>query len=332
VGGLFDAEDLYGGFNVYLAIERQNPPETTNILVQGPWFHGGWSRDEGRALGHVWFGEGNSTFYQAEVEVPFFNYHLKDEGEWSLPEATVFNTGVNQWRRFDAWPPAEAPVERLYLDRDGGLSFDAPGGSGFVEYLSDPSRPVPFVATSLRGGDRSFVVEDQRFASRRPDVAVFQTAPLEAPLTLAGPVTARLYVSTSQTAADWIVKLIDVYPGDHPPFPHEPDERLGGYQQLLRFEAMRGRYRTSYSRPEPFEPHRVTEVAVPLQGVCHTFQPGHRVMVHVQSTFFPLIDRNPQTYVDNIHKADPTTFVKAVHRVFCSVGHPSHLEVGVLED
>jgi len=332
VGGLFDAEDLYGGFNVYKAIERQNPPETTNILVQGPWFHGGWSRDEGRSLGHVYFGEGNSTFYQEELEVPFFNYHLKDEGTWDLAEATIFNTGVNQWRRFDTWPPAAAPTKRLYLDRDGGLSFAAPGGAGFAEYLSDPSRPVPFVATSLRGGNRSYVVEDQRFASRRPDVAVFQTDPLDEPLALAGPVVARLYVSTSQTDADWIVKLIDVYPDDHPSFPHEPDERLGGYQQMVRFEAMRGRYRNSYSEPEPFEPHQVTEVAVTLQDVCHTFQPGHRVMVHVQSTLFPLVDRNPQVYVDNIYKADPATFVKAVHRVFCSRAHASHLEVGVLDD
>ena len=175
------------------------------------------------------------------------------------------------------------------------------------------------------------MTDDQRFASRRPDVAVFQTDPLEEPLTLAGPVVARLYVSTSQTAADWIVKLIDVYPDDHLPYPHEPDAHLGGYQQMVRSEAMRGRYRNSYAEPEPFVPHQIAEVAVTLQDVLHTFKPGHRVMVHVQSTCFPLIDRNPQVYVDNIYKADPAIFVKAVHRVFCAAAHSSHLEVRVLE-
>ncbi|MBW2257311.1 MAG: CocE/NonD family hydrolase [Deltaproteobacteria bacterium] len=326
VGGLFDAEDLYGSFNVYKAIERQSPPDATNILVMGPWFHGAWSRADGSSRGHVYFGEGNSTFYQEEVEVPFFNYHLKDQGSGDLPEALVFETGANRWRRFDQWPPAAAPPGRLYLGRGGGLSVEPPGGSGFVEYVSDPQRPVPFT------DGRNYMTDDQRFASRRPDVAVFQSAPLEDSLTLAGPVQATLYVSTSQTAADWVVKLIDVYPDDHPAYPHEPDRQLGGYQQMVRSEAMRGRYRNSFSRPEPFEPHRVTEVGVTLQDVLHTFKPGHRVMVHVQSTCFPLIDRNPQVYVDNIYRADPRTFVRAVHRVFCSAAHPSHLKVGLLRD
>jgi uncharacterized protein len=329
VGGLFDAEDLYGSFNVYKAIESQSDRNTTNMLVMGPWVHGGWSRTDGRSLGDVYFGEGTSTFYQEEIETPFFNYHLKGEGSLDLPEAMVYETGANRWRRFEQWPP-KCKRRKLYLQPERALAFSKPRGKGFAEFISDPRSPVPHTGYIDFGIAREYMTADQRFASRRPDVLWFQSEALQDSTTLAGPVLARLYVSTSESAADWIVKLIDVYPDDHPPYPHQPEMNMGGYQQMVRSEVLRGRYRNSFSHPEPFEPQRVTEVEIVLQDVLHTFKPGHRIMVQVQSTWFPLVDRNPQQYVDNIYLADPEDFVTATHRVYYAGRHPSHLEVGVL--
>lgn len=333
VGGWFDAEDLYGPLMIYRTIERENPG-SDNVLVMGPWRHGGWARGDGDRLGNARFGAKTSEHYRVEIEEPFFRHHLKQEGNLDLPEASVFETGSNRWRAFDAWPPREAVMRRIYLAAAGGLSFDRPGARGpdaCDEFVSDPARPVPFTEAVAKGMTREYMTDDQRFASRRPDVLVYQTEPLEKSITIAGDILADLWVSTSSSAADWVVKLIDVFPPDA----EDPDDlprgmHMGGYQMMVRSEVIRGRYRDSYSRPKPFRPGQITYVPLPLQDVLHRFEPGHRIMVQIQSTWFPLVDRNPQTYVPNIFAAEESDFVRATHRVHRSVEHPTSLRFGVL--
>ena len=332
VGGWFDAEDLYGPLQIYRAVERNNP-EIFNILVMGPWAHGDWGRREGSGLGNARFGTTTSDFYRERILFPFFNHHLKQEGELALPEAYVFETGANRWRTFGQWPPASVREKTLYLRQRGGLSFDPPqaGEEDFGEYVSDPHKPVPFIQDTSTEMTREYMTDDQRSASRRPDVLSYQTNVLEEDLTLAGPIQAELWVSTSAGDADWIVKVIDVHPAEaSDPVPNPRQVRMGGYQMLVRSEVIRGRFRNSYKQPEPFVSNRITKVSLPLQDLFHNFKRGHRIMVQIQSTWFPLVDRNPQKYVPNIFKAVEADFVSATHRIYHSSQHPTQLQVRVL--
>jgi len=332
VGGWFDAEDLYGPLQIYRSVEEKNPG-IFNALVMGPWRHGGWARDAGDSLGYAQFDSETAHFYLENIEGVFFNHFLKDEGEMTLPEAYVFETGRNRWRTFPQWPPAEAEARALYPQTDGGLSFGAQSepGNGFDEWVSDPSHPVPFTPDIATGMTREYMVDDQRFASRRPDVMVYETEPLQEDVTLVGPLVADLWVSTTGTDSDWIVKLVDVFPPDAPD--HEGLPRgvpMGGYEMMVRSEAIRGRFRNSNEFPEPFIPGEPTRVRLPLQDVFHTFRAGHSIMIQVQNSWFPLVDRNPQTFVENIFLAQEEDFISATHRLFRSGDHLSKIEVLVL--
>jgi putative CocE/NonD family hydrolase len=334
VGGWFDAEDLYGPLNIYRTIEHENP-SAYNVLVMGPWSHGQWAaRDSVASVAAVEFGQNISDFYQREVEAPFFRHFLKGKGSPPDFEAYVFDTGQKDWHAFPVWPPAAAEPVRLYL-RDGEVvSRTAPVAeeSAFTSWISDPNEPVPYTDEIRQVfTPRKYMAEDQRFAERRPDVIEFQTDVLEDDVTLAGGILARLTVSTTGEDADWIVKLIDVYPDATPNTPRTPDHiRLGGYQQMVRSEILRGRFRNSYEQPEPFVPEEPTAVDVPLQDVMHTFRAGHRIMVQVQSSWFPLFDRNPQSWVENIFLADEADFVATTHRLYHEPQRASYLEVKVL--
>jgi uncharacterized protein len=317
VGGWFDAEDLFGALSTYRAIEK-NSPGANNMLVMGPWFHGGWARSDGDKLGFVNFNAKTSLFYRDEIEFPFFNFWLKGKGDPKLPEALVFETGTNQWRREDAWPPKSARERSLYLHPAGPLSFDPPAESvpAFDEYISDPNKPVPYINGQASGMTREHMVEDQRFAASRADVLTWQTPVLENDVTLAGPITASLLASTTGSDSDFVVKLIDVYPEDFPdPDPNPAGIHMGGFQQLVRGEAMRGRFRNSFTRPEPFTPGKMEKVEWTLPDIDHCFRRGHRIMVQVQSSWFPLTDRNPQKFVD-IYNAKATDFTKATQRIY----------------
>jgi len=323
VGGWFDAEDLFGALQTYKTIEETNPG-ARNTLVMGPWFHGGWARSDGDALGSVSFGQKTSLAYRETVELPFFNCLLKDKCDRQLPEATVFETGSNQWRHYDSWPPKNVESREIFFTANGGLSFgESAGASSFDEYVSDPARPVPFINNIAIGMTREYMVDDQRFAATRPDVLVYQTAVLDRDVTLAGPIKATLYVSTSGTDSDFVVKLIDVFPNSAP-------ETMGGYQMLVRGEPMRARFRNSYSKPEAMEPGKITKIEFTLPDVNHAFLRGHRIMVQVQSSWFPLVDRNPQKFVD-INRATEADFQKATQRVYHAGGNNSRLTVSVLK-
>ncbi|MBE7501080.1 MAG: CocE/NonD family hydrolase [Verrucomicrobiales bacterium] len=333
VGGWYDAEDLYGTLATYQAVERQNPG-LTNLLVMGPWAHGDWGRGEGDRLGHVSFRARTADFYREQIELPFFRHFLKGETNWALPEAFVFETGTHQWRRFDQWPPRQSTEATLFLQAAGRLAGERPGEgeSAFDEYVSDPAKPVPYIPNIASGMTREYMTDDQRFAASRPDVLVYATAPLEEDLTIVGPIAVTLHVSTSGTDADWVVKLIDVYEPTYPdPEPNPAGVRMGGYQQLVRGEPMRGRFRQSFERPEPFVPGQVERVSWEMPDVFHTFRRGHRVMVHVQSTWFPLVDRNPQTFVD-AWRARPEHFQRALQRVYRGGLSASAITFGVLRE
>jgi len=322
VGGWFDAEDLYGPLNTYKTIERFNPG-ARNTIVMGPWAHGDWARETAKSThNHIYFGDSISTFYQREIEKPFFAYHLKDEGKAELPEAYMFNTGTKEWQKFDQWPPTDIKPVQLYFGSNGRLSIDQPiDNNGMFQYVSDPSKPVPYTSQieGLTFTPRRFMTDDQRYASRRPDVLTFETEILTEDVTIAGEILARLKVSMTGTDADFVVKLIDVYPDDHPNYEHNPKNIvMGGYQQLVRSEVFRGRFRNSFEKPEPFVPGQITEVNVPLQDVLHTFKKGHRIMIQIHSTWFPYIDRNPQKYVDNIYKADDSDFIPSTITIYGS--------------
>jgi hypothetical protein len=332
VGGWYDAEDLYGTVNTYATIEKQNPG-IFNAIVMGPWSHGGWSRGEGDRLGNIAFGSSTSPYYQKNIELPFFEHHLKGKEHHRLPEATMFETGANRWRQFDTWPPSKTQAKTLFVREGGKLSFEAPTveTDEFDEYVSDPAKPVPYTEVITTQMTIEHMTDDQRFAARRPDVLAFQTDVLTEDLTLAGPLLADLRVATSGTDSDWVVKLIDVFPNDAKDYPDmRSGQHLGGYQMMVRSEVIRGRFRNSNERPEPFTPNAVTQVRLPLQDVLHTFQKGHRVMIQIQSTWFPLVDRNPQKFVDNIYLADEKDFIKATQRVYRSKGQPTGFQVNVL--
>jgi putative CocE/NonD family hydrolase len=329
VGGWFDAEDLYGAINTYQTVEKQNPG-VFNVLVMGPWRHGGWSRTGGGdRLGNVAFGAKTSDFYQKEIEFPFFQHFLNDKGPQKLPEASVFETGANHWRKFEVWPPAQREKKHLYARAGGKLAFEAPADEELASdnFVSDPAKPVPFTEAVAIGMTAEYMTDDQRFASHRPDVLTYQTDVLDNDLTVAGPVLSDLRVSTDQGDADWVVKLIDVFPNNA----SDHGEHRGPYQMMVRSEVIRGRFRDGPDKPKPFEANMPTQVKLPLQDVLHTFQKGHRVMIQIQSTWFPLVDRNPQKYVANIYQANDSDFVKATHKVYRSKSQPTRFEVGVMK-
>ncbi|HEV2970521.1 MAG TPA: CocE/NonD family hydrolase [Pirellulales bacterium] len=328
VGGWYDAEDLFGPLSVFHEVERNNP-ETTNLLVVGPWAHGGWSSSDGDHLGNVRFFAKTSEFFRNEIELPFLKHFLKDDKKYDLPKAYVFETGTAQWRRFDAWPPKNTREKTLYFRAGGRLSFDPPDEKEgeFDEYVSDPNHPVPYIPNIAISMTREHMLDDQRFASSRPDVAVYQTDVLEDDVTIAGPITARLNVSTTGTDSDWVVKLVDVYSGDYPnPEPNPAGVQMGGYQQLVRGEVMRGKFRNSFEKPEPFEPGKKAKVEWVMPDAYHTFRRGHRIMVQVQSTWFPLVDRNPQKFCD-IYRAQADDFQKATERIYHSPRATSAIQV-----
>jgi len=336
VGGWFDAENLFGALQVFQTVGRQSPA-TDSRLVMGPWFHGGWERSPGDQLGPVQFGAPTYEWFQAEVLLPFFLHHLKGAKDPGLARATVFETGANRWHRLAAWPPAAAKLQKLYLQPNGHLSLTPPSADGGADaFISDPAKPVPFIEQVAIGMPKEYMTADQRFAGRRTDVLVYQTEPLKEDLTLAGPLRPELFVATTGTDADWVVKLIDVYPDDFKnpdfkpsgsPWDRTPNP-MGGYQQLVRGEVMRGKFRDSLETPAPFTPGQPTRVAWSMNDIFHTFRKGHRVMVQLQSTWFPLMDRNPQVFMD-INKAVATDYQKATHTVFHDASRPSGIGVGV---
>ena len=336
VGGWYDAENLFGALECYKAIESSSPG-ASNMLVMGPWFHGGWSRSPGIALGHAEFDSKTAEFYRDHIELAFFEYHLRGVKpvNGGLPEAFVFETGRNLWRGLDAWPPKGVKTKPVYLGESGSLAFDAPTADDAADgYTSDPAHPVPFVGETVNVMVREYMTADQRFASRRPDVLTYKTPPLDADMTVAGPVKVTLHVSTTGTDSDWVVKLIDVHPDDAPdPTENQGDNpegfRPGGYQQLVRGDVFRGKFRKGFDAPEAFKPGEPAEVAFTMPDLYHTFRPGHRLMVQVQSSWFPLIDRNPQTFVD-IYKAKDSDFQKADQRVYRSKARASRLDLPVL--
>ncbi|MCK0191877.1 CocE/NonD family hydrolase [Arenibacter sp. F20364] len=318
VGGWFDAEDLYGPLNTYDHIEKNS--YNYNTIVMGPWSHGDWSKETQRqAIGNVYFGDDISKFYQENIETRFFNHFLKGEGgTTNLPEAYVFDTGTKEWKTFDAWPPKNTTKATYSLQRNQRLGQIATREYSFQEFVSDPKKPVPYSEDiKMVFTPRKFMTDDQRFAARRPDVLIFETEPLQDPLTLAGDILAKLNVSTTGTDADWIVKVIDVYPADHKDYEEtQAYLKMGNYHQMVRSEVMRGRFRNDFTKPEPFVPDQPTPVNIQLQDVFHTFKKGHKIQVQVQSSMFPYIDINPQTYIENIFEAKPKDFQKQTHRVY----------------
>ncbi len=325
VGGWFDAEDVNGPFSIYRAIEK-NDPKAWNVLVEGPWCHGCWSRGDGDKLGGVSFNSKPSAFYRENIEFPFFMYFLKDKGEMRLPEAYVFETGSNVWKTYGSWPPKNAEAKNLYLHANGKLGFDPPtetASTAYDEYLSDPNKPVPFLNEITVGMKYEYMTYDQRFAATRPDVLVYQSDVLAEDVTIAGPLSATLFASTSGTDSDFVVKLIDV-------FPDRRQDPMDGYQMLVRGEPMRAKYRRSWSKPEPLKPNEITEIPFTMPDINHTFKKGHRIMIQVQSSWFPLVDRNPQKFL-NIYQAKDSDFQKATQRIYRSARFGSHLKVQVLK-
>jgi putative CocE/NonD family hydrolase len=333
VAGWWDQEDFSGPLKIYAALEEHDAGRM-NYFVAGPWNHGGWARD-GSRLGRIAFGDDTAKYFREKVQAPWFARYLKDAGPFEQPEALVFQTGANRWESYDEWPPRRSSRElRLYLRPGGALSFDPPPEGGDREsdgFVSDPSRPVPYRMRPIeptydpRGsGWPAWQVQDQRFAHLRPDVLSWETGPLAEDVVVTGDVSARLFASTTGTDADWVVKLIDVYPEDVP-----EDPAMGGYQLMIAGEVVRGRFRKGCGKPEPVPAGRVEEYAVDLRQHDHRFLKGHRIMVQVQSTWFPLIDRNPQTYVENIFLAGEADYRPASHRVFGSKPFPSHVSLMV---
>ncbi len=356
VGGLFDAEDCFGAWNLYKAIEEKNPL-TENRLVMGPWIHGGWGgRGDGSYLGNVRFGEKTAEYYQRNIEIPFFNFYLKLKGTVrDIAEANIFFTGENEWKNLKTWPPVNTENKIALLTANNGLLISAPmigsGGSvewrntgknnsAYSEYVSDPAHPVPYTEDVHMGRTREYMTDDQRFASRRPDVLTFTSPVLTNDITLAGPIIADLMASISTTDADFVVKLIDVFPDnfryDESTFPNPQAKSginypMGGYQMLVRGEIMRGRFRNSFEKPEAFVPGKITQVKYTLPDVAHTFKAGHKLMIQIQSSWFPLADRNPQKFVD-IYNCDDRDFQKATIKIYHDAANASKIILPVLNN
>jgi putative CocE/NonD family hydrolase len=331
VGGLYDAEDLYGPWETYKNIERRS--NNYNTVVFGPWSHGDWARAKKRqAVGNVYFGDDISDYFQKELETKFFHHWLKGDanGDTGLPEAHVFDSGTKKWRSFDTWPPANLDNKPYYLDKDNQLIETPTKSEEGESFVSDPANPVPYAeGKKMVFTPRKYMSDDQRFAGKRDDVLVYETEVLEEDMTLAGEILATLFVETTGTSADWIVKLIDVYPEDVPNTEETEEGMLmAGYQQMVRSEVMRGRFRNSFENPTPFKAGKIETVNLKLQDVLHTFKKGHKIMIQVQSTWFPLIDLNPQTYVDNIFEAKASDFKKQTHKVY----HQSEIRFSILKN
>jgi len=337
VGGWFDAEDLSGPLKLFRAIEKDGP-KAANTLIMGPWCHGCWSRGDGNTLGDLDFASNTGEFFREHIELPFFIQNLKGKGDGlkampdnQIPKAWVFETGTNQWLRFPEWPPKAAAQKSLYLGPNGTLSFTAASTQSADEYVSDPAKPVPILTGIGAGMPGDYMTYDQRFASRRPDVLSYQTPALDHDVTIAGPITPILKVATSGTDSDFIIKLIDVYPNDYPnPDPNPARLQMGGYQQLVRGEPFRGKYRNNRVTPEPFTPNKPAKIEFIMPDVCHTFGTGHRIMVQIQSTWFPLVDLNPQQF-ENIPTAKSADFVKATEHVYLGGTDGSALQLMILE-
>ena len=321
VSGWYDANNLYGALHVFDAV-RRNSPNTSARLALGPWTHGQWDGDPGESAGSLHFGAATGTYFIRNIELPFFESYLKGDGRTNLPVASVFDTGRMSWSAFDAWPPKQSATARLYLGPHGSLGIGKPvakpegATAAYDQYVSDPAQPVPFVPDHGLDMDADYMARDQRFSASRPDVLTYESAELAADLTVAGPVSPKLIVSTSGTDSDWVVKLIDVHPTD-------------GFQELVRGDVMRGKFRNSFTTPAPMKPNQPTPVNFTMTDVYHTFKKGHRILIQVQSSWFPLVDRNPQQFED-IYAAQAADFRPATQRVFHTVEYPSRIEMNVL--
>ena len=326
VGGWFDAEDLFGALNTYSSIEKQSV-QNKNRLVMGPWTHGAWESAEWKQYASYDFGSNTSKYFQDTLEARFFNFYLKDKGDFNAAEATVFETGSNQWKSYNTWPPANVKYVDYFLNDKQELSTQKETGNGFDEYTSDPNKPVPYTNGIFGGRNNDYMAEDQRFAALRPDVLVYETAALTEDLTLSGKINAALHVSVTGSDADFVVKLIDVLPESEPNFKNAPKGfQMAGYQRLVRAEVMRGKFRNSYEKPEPFEPNKISNVKFDLNDVAHTFKKGHKIMVQVQSSWFPLVDRNPQQFM-RIPEATAADFQKENIKIY----HSSKISLPVLK-
>jgi uncharacterized protein len=334
VAGWWDQEDFYGPMKIYEILEK-NDPNHLNYLVAGPWNHGGWAGGPGNSLGVIPFGSDTGVYFRQKIEAAWFAYWLKNKGSLPLKEALLFQTGSDQWVQFDNWPPKNAETRSLYFHEDGKLSFEPPDGAGqaFDSYVSDPAHPVPYRHRPIDmtypedhpGGWYTWLVQDQRFVDNRPDVLSWQTDELKEDVTLAGQVTAKLFASTTGSDSDWIVKLIDVYPEKYP-----EKWQLSGYELMIADEVFRGNFRKSFEKPEPITPNVVTPFTIDLHTANHVFKKGHRIMVQVQSTWFPIIDRNPQKFLPNIFDAKETDFQKATQRIYRSKQDASRVEIAVV--
>jgi putative CocE/NonD family hydrolase len=341
VGGWFDEQDLSGPMKVFHAIAKLSPEAAADTLVEGPWAHGGWSRGPGDALGNINFGSDTSEFYRKEIEAPFFAHYLKDAAWTPLPKAYVFETGTDVWKKYDAWPPKQAVEKTLYLEPNGGLGWKAPKAKDSEDsYVSDPAHPVPYTSY-ITDADvpQHYMDDDQRFAAERPDVLVYETAPLTEDVTVVGPVKPMLKIASTGTDSDFVVKLIDVYPEDYKDPNAAPEDGrrrdgapsliMQGYEMLIRGQPFRAKFRNSWEHPEPLVPGKVTAIDYTMQDVDHTFLKGHRIMVQVQSTWFPLVGRNPQVFMD-IYKAKPSDFVKATETVYHQADAASAIQLMVM--
>ena len=340
VGGLFDAEDCWGAWNAYKAAEENNPGKVFNKIVEGPWYHGQWSGQDGTHHGNIYFGSNTSEYYQQQIEIPFFNYFLKGKGDISqIAEANIFITGANKWETFEQWPPRKVKIKPIYLQSGSKLTWEKPASqNSFTEYFSDPAKPVPYEEYVHFDRTREYMTNDQRFAARRPDVLVFQSDILTKDITVTGSVVADILTSISTTDADFVVKVIDVFPNDFSyPLREVSDNRrsgmnnypMGGYQMLVRGEIFRGRFRNSLEHPEAFTPGKVEEVKFELPSIAHSFKKGHRIMLQIQSSWFPLVDRNPQQFVD-IYHCNESDFVKSDIKIYHDSEHASKIILPIL--
>ncbi|MBS1576163.1 MAG: CocE/NonD family hydrolase [Bacteroidetes bacterium] len=332
VGGWFDAEDMFGALRTYEAIEKQSPANNSRIII-GPWTHGAWSSPKWEKFGLYEFGSNLNQYYKEEIETKFFNYYLKDKGSFDATEATIFETGSNQWKHYKEWPPSESKNTSFYFHSNQKLSTQKPTtAKSFDEYLSDPNRPVPYTNGIYSERNDEYLAEDQRFASKRPDVLFFQTDILTEDITVTGRLHVNLYVSTTGTDADFIVKLIDVLPGDEPTtLPTPGNLQTGGYQRMVRAEVFRGKFRNSYENPQPFTPGKIEKVSFDLNETAHKFLKGHRIMVQVQSSWFPITDRNPQKFL-KIPLAKQNDFQKATIHIYHDAVNSSNIELPILEE
>jgi putative CocE/NonD family hydrolase len=330
VGGWFDAQDIRGPFIVYNGI-KNNSPKSNNRLILGPWYHGSWSTQVGDRSANIPWGSNTGEFYRKELEFKFFSFYLKDKGTMDLPNVMAFNTGANKWNSFEQWPPVDVEKKEFFLNANGKLSENAPKkGDGFDEYISDPKKPVPYTQEITTRFGNDWMVEDQRFASTRPDVIVYESEPLTEDLTIAGAININLIASTSGTDADFIVKVIDVYPNDaKDPLPNPQNIKMGGYQMLLRGDPIRAKFRNSLEKPEPMVPNQPTALKYNLTDAYHTFKKGHKIMVQVQSTWFPMIDLNPGKFVDMFNDVKESDFQKINQKIYHDDERKSSITFGV---